>query len=272
MLYNINDVLRNEIYNKSLLDFIVEFDTLSYKEKYNILSILLLDNYKIAINHNPDKTNFFKKNIDEMLDSCEEDPELLVNMLRTGKVFYSLDTFSKCLLFEIISKHDSSLIAISKLHIIDKLTYATVNDTEHFKKYYTEFNKKHKNKEDSIIEMFIYKILNLKYEDESKYKEMLLEFMQVYYKWKTYMKENDGEFLLEVYDNNYLDVLNNYDINDIFELLETNIHFLEVLVEDFFFYTTTELEIEDSVVDEYYESNTCEQIKQKFKTKKRELS
>ena len=100
---------------------------------------------------------------------------------------------------------------------------------------------------------------------------MLLEFMKVYYKWKTYMKENNSEFLLEVYDNVYLDVLNNDNINNIFEFLETNIHFLEVLVDDFFFYTTTELEIEDSVVDEYYEANTSEQVKQKFKNKKREL-
>lgn len=272
MVHNINDVIRNEIYNKSLLDFIIDYDTLSNKEKQNILSILLLDNYKIAINHDRDKINFFKINIESILDLCEEDKDLLINMLRAGKTFYSLDTFSKCLLFEIISKHDSGLIDISKFHILDKLTYATINDVEHYKKYYIEFMEKHKNKDASIIELFIYKIINLKYEDEIKYKEMLLEFMQIYYKWKTYMKENNGEFLLEVYDNVYLDILNNNNINDIFEFLETNINFLEVLVDDFFFYTTTELEIEDSVVDEYYESNTSEQVKQKFKTNKRELS
>ena len=61
---------------------------------------------------------------------CEDDKDLLINMLRAGKTFHSLDNFSKCLLFEIISKHDSGLINISKLHILDKLTYATINDIE----------------------------------------------------------------------------------------------------------------------------------------------
>jgi hypothetical protein len=277
MVANYNDLLRKQIsecFNNnedtdSILGF---FYNLNNDEQQIIIRLALSDIYKLSYYIDGKPSELFKYPIQDVIDKCITDVGLVIDLMLSSKLFNDMDYVSKTLLLETMEENDQdkNIISIYKLHILDKFTYIIVDDIENYKKYYKEYldvNKDKPNKISTITEYISYRILNLKYEDTTKYKKYILEFIKVFYKWKNFIQNHEGKYLLNKSDIIYLDIINSKSLLEIFEYIENDFDFLFTIVGDYLHYKTQKIEIKEEIVDEYLISSSSEKLKQKLKIK-----
>lgn len=266
MVTNFNDTIRNKICNTYIIDYINEFESLEYKEQEIVLKLILMDYYKINCYFYDQKSYLFQYDMDEVIDFCFNNINMVYKLIIYVKTFNQMDYISKCLLIEEMDKlnKDSELLSISKLYLLDKLTYQIIDDLDCYKEYYNNYIDVHSdipNRRDFASDFISYRVMDLKSIDLIKYKKYILEFIKVYYKWKNFIKEHDGEYLINDEDFIYLDKIKNNDIDSLFKELESNFEFLNTLVSEYLYYKTSKLEIKEEIVDNYLD----DKIKNKLK-------
>ena len=269
MISNLNDMLRNKIYSFSRLDFVYYFDTLSEAEKRIIIKLILLDYYKVSFYIKKERSNIFNQDIDNLIDSID-DMRMILNLLKCAREFNSLDFVSKCMLFEEIKKYDEELISINKSHILDKMTYQVLDDLDCYKEYYFDYLCKHAKQVVNakvIINYIVYRVSELKKKNKNHYKKMILEMLKVYYKWKNFIKDNGGENLLCDDEKIYLNIIKDKDIESIFIDLEKDSDFISAIIGEYLYYSTSNIEINETLVDQYFIENSSEEFKNKLKIK-----
>lgn len=276
MINNYNDLLRKQISyylskkednNGNIMDY---FFSLNDENQELIMRLALADLYKLNYYMDGTVSDLFKIPTNELVDKCIVDVGLAIDVLEALKIFNEMDYVSKTLLLEVMEEHDQDRIisSIYKFHMLDKFTYVIVDTLENYKEYYKEYLEINKDKQNRIVtitEYISYRLISLKFEDENKYKKYILELIKVYYKWKNFIKNHDGQYLLNKNDFIYLDIVNSKSIDEIFTYIEDNFDFLFTIVGDYLHYNTQKLEIKEEIVDEYFNFSSSEKIKNKLK-------
>ena len=168
MVTSINDKIRKNIineYSKELTMLNLErLDSCTYDE---VISLFLLDYYKI---------NFFMGNFDflddfndtkeNVIERTLKDEEFLSSIIESSIVFNELCVTSKITLLEELENmgQDDVLMQISKLHLLDKISYSFDYNLDSFKEYYNDYkNKNNKHPRKTDVSYFIAtKLINYK--------------------------------------------------------------------------------------------------------------
>lgn len=280
MITNFNDLLRNRVteeFNSDIklqtLGIVDFFYSLSEENQTNLLRLALADFYKISYYSNNRPHSLFNLKTEDIIDYCIVDVGSTIDVLKSIKTFNDMDYISKSLILETleISNQDNIITSIYKFHNLDKLTYQIIDDIELYKEYYKNYldaNKENPNRIKTISDYISYRIIELKKIDYNKYQKYVLEFIKVYYKWKNFIKNHDGEYLLNSCDFKYIDIIENLSLEQLLEKVESSFSLLFTLVSEYLHYTTSKLEIKEEIVDNYFINETDNKIKEKLnKTK-----
>ena len=276
MITNLNDLLRNKIStklsNKEQFEIIEYFYSLTEDEQANILRLALADFYKIYYYSNRKIHGLFKLKIEDVIDYCIVDVGSAIYVLDAIKVFNDMDYVSKCLIMETLENYDqdNNVRSVYKLHDLDKLTYQIVDDIENYKEYYKnylEYNKEKPNRISVIGEFISYRMLELIKINPKKYQKYILEFIKEYYKWKNFIKMHVGKHLLNNFDFDYLDKIENNSLDELLNLSQKDFDFLFTLVIEYLHYTTEKMEIKEEIVDDYFIKGSSNELKEKLKCK-----
>lgn len=265
MVTNLNDVIRDKMSKDNFFEIVIYFDSLEKEQQINVLRLMLLDYYKLNCNN----ISMTQLDLDDFIYSCFDDMSLIYNLILHTKAFNEMDYISKCILMETMEDldMDDDLFKISNLHLLDKLTYKIVDDIECYKDYYKDYITKNENslyRRNNITNVLALRILDLKKFDSVKYKKYILEFIKTYYKWKLFIKNHDGEYLLNDIDFVYLNKIENTDIDILLGELYKDIAFLSMILGEFLHYKTSVTEIKEEVVDSYLKEAVNENVKQKL--------
>lgn len=282
----LNDVTRDEISsNDSISDIMDYFSKLNKKKLNYVLDLILSDIYKIDffIDHSFDSNDrifeyenniqFFKLSIKYLKNECLKDPSFLLVTINATKRFSNLDLVNKSLLMEELELNgkDNLLSQINKFHILDKIAYSFIYELDCFKEYYYDYIKKYGkyNNTDSLVTEFLTdKMLDLKNLNYEKYIVYIHSCIQVYYKWNFYNKCNRIKDNVSKKDLLYLNVVKNESIRKIFDILEYDYDFLNVIIRNYLYYTTIKNKISEKEVDEYFFNNVDETLQKKLNMKK----
>lgn len=278
MVANYNDLLRKQISysidrNEDADENIISyFYSLNDEEQEFLLRLALADLYKINYYTDGEVSNLFKVPINQLIDKCITDVVLAIDLLGASKAFNDMDYVSKTLLLETMEDNDQdrNISSIYKYHTLDKLTYRIIDDIENYKEYYKEYlevNKDVPNRVTTITKYISYRMTDLKEENETKYKTYILEFLKVYYKWKNFIKNHKGKYLINKNDLIYLDIIDSKPIEEIFTYIEDNFDFLFTIVGEYLHYKTQKIEIKEEIIDKYFNSSSSDNLKQKLKIK-----
>ena len=274
MVTSINDKIRKNVinqYSKELTMLNLErLDSDTYDE---VISLFLLDYYKI---------NFFMGNFDfldnfndtkeNVIERTLKDEEFLSSIIESSIVFSELCVTSKITLLEELENmgQDDVLMQISKLHLLDKISYNFDYNLESFKEYYNDFknkNKRHPRKTD--VSYFIAtKLANYKDIRYNEFQKMVLEFLKVYYKLNIFVRDNCPNKSLEKEDYFYLEMIRLNKIGVLTEYIGENIDFLTSIIDSYLFFTTGDKEISPEIVDEYFYKTVDEETQKKLKLKR----
>jgi len=273
MITSINDEIRNK-FNKSIFSIIFRIEKLDDETKNQLIRLFLADFYKIKLfesleTNDYDFINKFRKPIDDLVDECLFDQELLYNVIECSFIFNNIPSLSKITIMETIesTKQDYIIFNISKLHILDKITYSFRYDLEYFKGYYIDY--KNKNENSSYVSTLLAdRLLEYKKKNNNEFSKFILEFIKLYYKWNIFVKENIGIENLNKEDIIYLDMIKFSDIDALIKYIGEDINFLITIIDNYLYYSTTEKFISEDIVNEYFYNNVDEDTRKKLKLKR----
>lgn len=279
MVYNINDSIRRQIFENKTVAYSVNYiGDLTENNKESILRLLLSDFFKINVSNleimdTRQNLEIFKYTIDDLIITCLNDINFLVQILKGAFEFYNSTLITKSIIIEEMEAHDfdDKLMEISKLHILDKISYTFSYDLEDFKIYFLDYIKKHRTfgEKDSLANEFLTdKMIFLRSIDFEKYKSYLLEFIRQYYKWNLFRKEKlkivsrfegDYEYLCRV-KNESLESLINHSMNDY--------DFLLTLLVNYLYYTIFSNNEMAQSAEKYLLKNSDEGLQKKLQLKR----
>jgi len=275
MIANFNDLLRKKVTDEFNFDIksqelgIVDFFySLKEEQQITLLKLALADFYKISYYTNNKPHAIFNINIEDTINYCIVDVGSAIDVLKSIKSFNDMDYVSKCLILEMLESQDNIITSIYKFHNLDKLTYQIIDDIELYKEYYInylEINKENPNRIKIISDFISYRFLELKKIDYIKYQKYILECIKVYYKWKNFIKDHEGKYLLNKIDFKYLEIIENLSLTELLEKVNSSFNLLFTLVSEYLHYTTSKLEIKEEIVDNYFMTKTDTKIREKLK-------
>ncbi|MBR6690155.1 MAG: hypothetical protein IKL65_02360 [Bacilli bacterium] len=275
MVISINDKIRKE-FNKSIFYAISKLEQLDIADREELIRLFLLDHYKVSfldslITTDSKLIQKFNEPIEEIIDDCLYDQAFLYTILENSFTFDKLAIISKIIIMEELElqKQDSKLMNISKLHVFDKIAYSFNYDLESFKEYYVDsLNKKDTEADILVITFIVDKLLEYRKNNYNGFKKFILEFIKTYYKWTSFVKNNFKQEYLYKKEHIYLEIIDRYSLDNLISLIENNYAFLSTLVDSYLYYTTTERDISESIVEEYFYNNTSEEIQKKLQLKR----
>lgn len=277
MVNNLNNLMRKTISStiENGGEIMEDFYSLEKEEQKKIVRLLIVDAYKLNYFYNKKSLDFFNKvdeknNIDSIIEYCLFDEAIIYDLMLSTKLFYDMDFVSKCVLMQDMENYDQDriLTSIYPLHILDRIVYQIEDDMKCYKKYYKNYLKVHKdelNRREIISNFIVGRMLDLKNTEAIKYKKYVLDMLKVYYKWKVFIKEHGGEYLLNEEDFGYIEIIKNNDIESLLNEFENNFKFTITVVTDYFHYTTEKIEIKDKLVDKYFEETSSAELQKKLK-------
>ena len=277
MITSINDKIRNTIIDKTSIESsLLNIKKLDMEQAREVIRLLVLDYYKIKFIEGISTDDFssldiFNNSIDELIDNCLENDELLSLFIKSSILFNSSSIVYKIIVMEGLEKYDEdeNLMDISKLHLFDRIAYTFNYDLYSFKKYYIDYKESNENKNINFATTFIIdKLLEYKKQNENAYKKFILEFIREFYKWILFINDNGDKFSLSDEERKYLQLIKSNSIDDLIKYIENDYKFLYTLTDNYLYYSTSEKEISKKIIDEYFNNNTDDEMKNKLKQKR----
>lgn len=275
MVSSINDKIRDYIFNT---DSVMNSIENLYFTKMNeeILRLLLCDYYKVKyteaiVNGKYEFMNDFKS-INTLLARCKEDPQFLLNVLKSSYIFKTSDIIKKMIVFEELNQayQDPMLMKITNLHILDKMSYTFVYDIDSFKDYYASYRDNNSTEVDNslVVEYITSKLLDIKDMRNEELKNFVLEFLKDYYKFIYFIRNKFGENFLDLSDNIYYKLIRSNSLNKIIKFATNNYDFLYNTLYGYLFYSIELPDYEKELVNEYFFNNENNKMQKKLKMKK----
>ncbi len=272
---SINDKIREYIFNT---DSVMNSIENLYFTKMNeeILRLLLCDYYKVKyteaiVNGKYEFMNDFKS-INTLLARCKEDPQFLLNVLKSSYIFKTSDIIKKMIVFEELNQayQDPMLMKITNLHILDKMSYTFVYDIDSFKDYYASYRDNNSTEVDNslVVEYITSKLLDIKDMRNEELKNFVLEFLKDYYKFIYFIRNKFGENFLDLSDNIYYKLIRSNSLNKIIKFATNNYDFLYNTLYGYLFYSIELPDYEKELVNEYFFNNENNKMQKKLKMKK----
>lgn len=269
MIKNLNDMYRDKISSQNDISSTLSYLSTLRKEKLDyVFGILLTDLYKLSFYTNPIQSNkiileYFEKYdakyIKENLNSFKD---LLENAIYATIFFNDMDLINKILVMEQIKdeKKDNILFGLNKFHILDKITYSFAYDLDIFKDLYIDFISKEKDRGELVADFLIDRLDNLKIINYEKYRNFILEFIKVYYKYGIYNEASSNN--IESYS--YLKVIKNNSLKELYHRIEMDYKFMFDILEEYLKYSIIN---KDTKVDinNYFYTNTDQEIQKKLR-------
>ena len=274
MVTSINDKIRKNIINQYSKELtMLNLERLSSDVYDEVISLFLLDYYRVNFfMDNFDVLDDFDDSKDNIIKRTLKDENFLSSIIESSIIFNELCISSKISLLEELSDmgQDDNLMQISKLHVLDKISYSFDYNLESFKEYYNDYktkNKKHPRKTD--ISYFIAtKLSNYKDIRYNEFQKMVLEFLKIYYKWNIFVRDNCPKNSLEKEDYFYLEMIRLNKLSILIEYIGENIDFLTSIIDSYLFYTTASKEISKEIVEDYFYKTADEETQKKLKLKR----
>jgi len=274
MITSINDQIRNNILNEYSRELtLLNLENLNREQYDTVISLFLLDYYKV--NFFMENFNFlddFKDTKENIIERTLKDEEFLHSIIECSIIFNLLTTTSKITMLEDLEnmKQDNILMQISKLHLLDKISYKFDYNLESFKEYYKDFiNKNNKYPRKVDVSYFIAtKLIDYKDIRYNEFQKMVLEFIKIYYKWNIFVRDNLPKNSLDKNDYLYLEIIKLNKLDVLIEYIGNNVDFLTSIIDDYLFYTTGDKQISEEIVNDYFYENVDEETQKKLKLKR----
>ena len=274
MVTSINDKIRKKIINQYSKELtMLNLERLSSDVYDTVISLFLLDYFKISFfMGNFDFLDDFNDTKENIIERTLNDEVFLSSIIENSIIFNELCIISKISLLESLKDmgQDDALIQISKLHVLDKISYNFDYNLESFKEYYNDYknkNKAHPRKTD--VSYFIAtKLIDYKDIRYNEFQKMVLEFLKVYYKLNIYVRDICPKNSLCKEDYFYLEMIRLNKLNVLIEYIGENVDFLASIIDSYLFFTTGDKEISEEVVDDYFYKTVDEDIQKKLKLKR----
>lgn len=274
MIKTINDIVRSNIFGGNTQDmekYIMNLDKDSYSY---VIRVLLSDYYKMMMFYSKmsydDSIEVELRNtsIDALVDRFNNDLDFKTDVLSYAKKFYSLSDLSKAHLMDILNKLDGDevLSNIFKNYSLDML-YALTYDLEDLKLMYSDYvNKEHLMAGEDISLFIAKKLIEYSEANKKEYEKIVLELIKKYYMRVVYLMENFSDEVEFKQDNYlYISFIKTQSIDVLIKLSMNDTTFLSDLVYDYLENSVEEFIVDDDVIEEYFDANADEDIKEKFK-------
>ncbi len=274
MFTSINDKIRENIINMNSKELtMLNLERLNSDTYDEVISLFLLDHYKINFFlENFDYLDDFNDTKDNIIERTLKDEEFLSSIIESSIIFNKLCVTSKITMLEELQNmgQDETLMQISKLHLLDKISYSFDYNLESFKEYYNDYKNKNKKQPRKVdVSYFIAtKLINYKDIRYNEFQKMVLEFLKVYYKWNIFVRDNCPKSSLEKQDYFYLEMIRLNKIGILTEYIGENVDFLTSIIDSYLFYITTSKEISKEIVDDYFYKTVDQDTQKKLKLKR----
>ncbi len=272
MIQSFNDKIRNIIFkDNNILNVVQGINSLDLNKKEVIIKLLLSDYYKINFITDEENLLIFNYPLNFLLNLCCTNYIFFKSILFDAKSFYDKSVIEKIYIMEELEEKGMNVPIgeIYKLHILDTLVYRFVYDLDYFKKYHMDYinrNKNIKNNEIVILGLLADKLGELKIINYEKYRSFILEFLKTFYKWNFY-NINNNKTNLSVLQKIYLSKIDNNSIGEIYKEIENNSQFLNVIMKDYFDYTTNS-KMNENEINEFLINHGKKDIQKKLKINK----
>lgn len=274
MVTSINDEIRKKVINEYSKELtLLNLENLSSDTYDEVISLFLLDYYKINfVMHDFYNLNVFNDTKENIIKRTLTDNEFLFSIIESSIIFKELCTTSKITLLEELSDmgQDDVLMSISKLHLLDKISYNFNYDLNSFKEYYEDYKIKNKNhpRKTDVSFCIATKLVDYKDLNYEEFQKMVLEFMKVYYKLNIFVRDNCPKNSLYKEDYFYLEMIRLNKLGTLIEYIGENINFLTSIIDGYLFFTTGSKEISQEIVDDYFYKTADEETQKKLKLKR----
>jgi len=279
VIFSINDKIREKLFEKKTVESTLSiFNNLGEEDKVSVLKLLLLDYAKViaielddidAIKRSP----IFKYPIEYIINLCMCSNGYLTNILKGAFDFYSSGLVSKCIAIESMEAIgvEDLLLEVSRLHILDKISYTFSYDLEDFKLYFLDSVEKNIVNGYSVgltVEFLKDKLKDLTKFDCKKYESYILECIREYYKWNLFKKE--GLSVKPEFPDNYeyLDMIKKAPF---YSLIASSIYsdeFLTIILLNYLHYSTLGDKTIENDVNKFFLDNSDKKLQKKLKIKR----
>ena len=256
MIESLNDKIRSIIFEDNnilkSIDILKRFDP---NKRKIIIQLFLSDFFKILFITDSEDIKIFKMSTNDLLYMCNTYSNFFAQILLGAKDFYKLSSIEKIIILEELEDEGLSdaMFNFNKLHILDALVYSFRYDLNCFKEYYQEYITKYDNSErskNSFTSLLTIKMDDLKIINEDKYRNFALEFMRSFYKMHFYNISNNLNILSQE-QTVYLEKIKNNTLGQLFNLVEKDKHFFNVIMKNYLNYTISLDEASRSKIDKF---------------------
>lgn len=269
MISSINDIYRNEIYDKNNNNSILFYlSNLNNKQRDYVIKLILSDWYKC--NYIMDGKYFLgilNNGIDNMIDLCIKNDSFILSIYKKSKNFHASPLIFKIYVMEKLGEDslDKTLCDINMFHILDKISYSFSYNYDDINKYYIDYREGKQNNREFIYEYITNKIKDLSTININKYTECILKFMSEYYKWNFYKKCALNRESHIKNQKEYLQIIKDYSIHTLVYLSITDDEFLKVIIKDYLYNENFNNENEKREAKQFLIRNTSEEFQKKLK-------
>lgn len=247
------------------------------KPKYYRLfvSVMFSDYYKllyccnvqeISYYMDTDRLEFFDEltDLDDLLQKIEDDRSLLDEIVLQIFTYNDYDYYGKKEIMKLIEPRNKYLFKMCPTHVLDLIEMAKTYSAEELLYFYQDYLERYGvSAYLSAIESILATMSALYENDIENYKEVLVDMISVYYKWKKYLKNNsknithDESELIEMLERQPMDVI--FDISNKYPLV------LEEIVGGYLLFSTEKTKISNDEVERYINNNVDNKIKKKLR-------
>ncbi len=269
--YDFNQEIRNlleTMYNHKvgLYENLEQIKLENYSLYQNILGLIFLDSYRIL----KDKEKYDNltvkeielvsilneiEDIDDLLIFINENPSYLSSFIIGTVKFNKLNIKGKATL--LLTTSDEYALKFNKFYLFEKYNMFRERTVEEI--LHNSNNKKDQNKVDDLINLLdVLFIGNI-----HSFSKLMLEILQVFYKWKKILQLKKPELTFGI-DDSIIEIVEINPQDKILYTLSCDPNLIEIIVTDFFEYNSFDEEIKNEI-EEAYNKLISNDIKIKLK-------
>lgn len=247
------------------------------KPKYYRLfvSVMFADYYKLLYSRSVQNNIYYSDvnrlefydelvDLDDLLEKIEDDRSILDEILLQVFSYSDYDYYDKKEIINLVKPQNRYLLKMCPTHILDLIEMAKTYSAEDLLYFYQDYIERYGANAYLIAIESILATMNALYENDiENYKEVLVDMMGIYYKWKKYLKNNSKNVTAD--ESKLIEMLEKQPLNEIFNKSNEDPLVLEEIVGGFLLFSTETIKIDDEDVERYISNNVDNKIKEKLK-------
>ena len=249
------------------------------KPKYYrlLVSVMFADYYKLLYYRSRkqnicptelEKLEFFDEldDLDDLLEKIEEDRSILDEITSQHFNYKEYDYFDKKKIISLNNSRNKYLLRICPTHILDLIEMAQNYSAEDLLCFYQDYLERFgaDGYFDAIKSILTTMDVLYRYDIEN-YKDVLIDMIGVYYKWKKYLDNNSKNIILTPGEYRLIEMFEKQSMDIIFANSNKYPIILEEIVGGYLSFSNNQFQISNEEVDYYINNNVNKNIKEKLK-------